>query len=242
MKPLAFILAGQSNMRGSGTVSELPEHLRRLPGTVELHISESVRSQPPHFGPEIGFAHAIAPEFPGCRIVLIKHAMGGASLLDWDPDWTYERAAITEGQQMGAQYPIMIDLVREVTRGREVEFAAILWMQGERDSRFPEAARQYEANLRTLIARFRRDVGVPGVPFIFGRANPPRDERYAVQDVVLAAMDAVERTERNVAGVSTEGISKLADGLHYDSPGLIELGRRFAQAYLAVSRATPPAH
>jgi hypothetical protein len=39
--------------------------------------------------------------------------------------------------------------------------------------------------------------------------------------------------------VSTGGLSKLRDRVHYDLPGQLELGQRFARAYLDAVGSTP---
>ena len=106
-------------------------------------------------------------------------------------------------------------------------------MQGERDARFPAAGEQYGANLSVLVDRIREDLDAPDLPFIFGQVNPP-PERYPASEDVRNAQQAAERLIRAATMVSTEGLAKHDDDLHYNTEGQLELGRRFARAYLAM--------
>jgi hypothetical protein len=111
-------------------------------------------------------------------------------------------------------------------------------MQGERDARFPEAGRQYKENLGTLISHFLQDLDAPDVPFLLGHVNPPAEAYPAVEEV-RAAQASVARAVDNARLVSTTGLSKHPDNLHYDAAGQIELGQRFAQAFLEAVGADP---
>jgi hypothetical protein len=104
-------------------------------------------------------------------------------------------------------------------------------MQGERDARYPEAGRAYEQNLEALIHSLRRDLDAPGLPFLLGRINPPPSHYPAVEEVQRAQAAVAQRLD-GVALVSTEGLAKHRDELHYNTAGQIELGRRFAEAFL----------
>ncbi|NQT18596.1 MAG: M6 family metalloprotease domain-containing protein [Planctomycetes bacterium] len=232
-----FILAGQSNMVGLGLLYQLPADLQTLPDNVELHaaaLDSSLHQVTGQFGPEIMFSHEISRAWPQEHIIVIKYAVYGATMADWAPDWDPERAATMGHTAFGPLYRKLMDYIPGVLDGRIVEFAGVLWMQGEGDAAIPLAAEQYAENLQVLIQRFRQDLGVADLPFILGRINPPAD-RYPqvaqVREAQAQAENAILRTKM----VSTEGLTKHADHVHYDTRGQMELGIRFAQAYLELT-------
>ena len=244
-----FVLAGQSNMAGRGRYSDLADG-GALPPDVQLvavRLDVHLRPLEDGFGPELGLARTLAAEGtgpalaeysrPGAegRLLLVKYAVDASSLLDWAPDWDPEAAALTGHPEYGALYRELLDLVArataEGTSGEGCRPAAVLWMQGERDALFPEVAAAYEANLAALIGALRADLDAPGLPFLLGQVDPPPD-RYPAAGAVRAAQAAVAGTLPGVYLVDTGGLSRHADGVHYDTAGQLELGRRFARTYL----------
>ena len=232
---LVFILAGQSNMVGQGDTATLSDDLRRLPPNVRYYLDGEPASiaDRPRFGPEVTFAEELSQAYPEKTIVLIKFALGGSSLLAWAPDWTAEGAQLTGNESQGPLYERLIEYVSSARSAHQqnARLAGVLWMQGERDARFPAAGEQYGANLSALVERLRADLDAPELPFIFGQVDPP-PERYPAAEDVRAAQQAAERLIRGATMVSTEGLAKHDDDLHYNSEGQLELGRRLARAYL----------
>ena len=70
---------------------------------------------------------------------------------------------------------------------------------------------------------------------IAGHINPPSD-MYPALEAVRRAQERVAEEDAGVVLVSTDGLSKQGDRVHYDSRGLLELGRRFADAYLELTQ------
>jgi hypothetical protein len=238
--PLVFILAGQSNMVGFGDFAQLPEELREMPEGVEF-FNDGRRcafADQAHFGPELTFARLVRQNLPQRRLVLIKRAVSGTSLLAWAPQWTPSAAALTRNREAGPLYSMLLEDARTILAGRETELAAVVWMQGERDARYAAAADQYEANLTRLIRSLRADLARPDLPFIFGHINT-RNPRFAHRNQVRRAQAAVRDALPNLAMIELDGLSFIEDGLHYDTQGQLELGRRLARAYL--DRFAPPA-
>ena len=98
-------------------------------------------------------------------------------------------------------------------------------------SRFPVAGAQYGENLRVLVDALRSDLDDQELPFIFGQVDLPPD-RYPATAQVRAAQQAAAPLISGAVMVSTEGLAKRPDDLHYDTAGQLELGRRFARAYI----------
>ena len=229
-KPMkaAVILAGQSNMAGHGERDELDS--AALPVDVRLFDLNPMRNS---FGPEIGFARAWMRQRPSDELWLVKYAVGGSSLLAWQPEWTAENAARTDDEAKGALYARLLKHTEQVTRDADCHCAGCLWMQGESDARYAHAAAAYENNLRHFIWRLRRDLGVPRLPFVLGLVNPPCDPWRHVA-TVREAQHKIAREDDRAALVDTVGLSKHDDNLHYDTAGQLQLGRRFAEALLAL--------
>lgn len=216
------ILAGQSNMLGLGMLSELDD--AALPGGVTLF---DLNPRAGCFGSELGFAHSFLELMPLGELWLVKYAVGGSSLLAWEPEWSAERADLADDAEKGPLYERLIHHFERSTQGEEIDVLACLWMQGESDSRYQVAAAQYERNLKRLVSSLRQDLNQPDLPFILGLANPPA-AAFDHASVVRTAQRQVAKADQHVHLVETEGLTKLADDLHYDSAGQLELGRRFA--------------
>lgn len=231
-RPQAFLLMGQSNMVGSGRTDSLAAADTTLPAHV-IYYRNTDAINPwdiTRFGPELTLAQDLSTAMPDTPLRFIKHAIGGTSLLDWAPEWDSTRAAITGNQHVGPMYEHAMAIVD--TLQAESEVVAIFWMQGERDARIPEAGVDYYANLEHLIASLRRDLGNPDIPFIMGRVNAPAERYPALEDVRNAQFRAAEELH-HVILVDTDDLSKWPDNLHYDTHGVLEMGKRFAEAYLA---------
>lgn len=237
-RPLVLVLAGQSNMAGSGVSAELAPGDRAMPPNVTL-LGANGESRPaagPRFGPEVGVAAVVGGAMPERRLVLVKHAVGGTSMLAWSPAWDSTRAERTGNAAAGPLYEQLMRAVGRLPAGPAPEVGAVLWMQGERDAKFDEAAGSYYENLAGLIAAFRRDLGDPELPFLLGLINPPPGG-FPFHETVRAAQRRAAREIPHVHLVETDGLSKRGDDLHYDTRGALELGRRFAASYLSLRQA-----
>ena len=228
---IVFILAGQSNMSGRAKTSNIPDALRPLlilPQNAKLY-KQRFRGKE-YFGPELSLIHEISRIRSDKECIFIKWTIGRTSLLKWDPDWIPERARITKDERRGPVYQKFIEFVQKKTFGKDVRFEAMFWMQGERDARYPEAGRMYMQNFEKLIRQIRRDLNTPDLPVFCGQINPP----YAKFPAVKLVRDAQALTAKqihNVKMISTDGLEKRGDQIHYNFAGQIELGKRFAKAY-----------
>lgn len=228
-----FLLAGQSNMVGSGDLTLLSPTERQLPENVRFfadHQAWDLRRSYGRFGPEITLAHQLAEAFPQDTLVFIKTAVGGSSLLDWAPEWNEADATITGNAHFGPLYEKMQASLAEHLDSKNVQVEALLWMQGERDARIPEAGEHYYRNFETLITRLRADLG-EALPVLFGHVNPPVD-RYPAIATVNQAQEQIAQDLPKLYLVDTDGLSKLDDQVHYDTEGQRMLGQRFADMYL----------
>ena len=226
-----FLLVGQSNMAGRGTVTPADkEPIARVlmldksgawvPAVDPLHFDK-----PAVVGVGLGrsFAAAIAEANPGVTIGLIPCAVGGSPIDTWKPGIFYD--ATKSHPWDDAMRRAKLALQAGTLKG-------ILWHQGESDSTAVLAS-GYEAKLHDLISRMRAELRAPKVPFIAGQlgkfSESPWDEFKT----------RVDQTHRDLptkvphtAFVASDGLTHRGDKVHFDSDSYREFGRRYAAAYL----------
>jgi len=229
-KPLhVFVLAGQSNMAGRAEVGEIDRtpHPRVL--TLNADDEWVIAIDPLHsdkpkvagVGPGLAFAKEIADRNPDIRIGLVPTAVGGSAIASWTAGGYHEQTGL---------YP-WDDAVRRVQVAKEAgEIKAILWHQGESDSR-PERAPMYESKLHDLIHRFRDLSDDDRLPFIIGQLGQFREWSDGRQ-LVNAAHKNVPAHFEYTRFVSSDGLIQIsASNTHFNAASARELGERYAQAY-----------
>ncbi|MFU8849292.1 MAG: sialate O-acetylesterase, partial [Opitutales bacterium] len=118
------------------------------------------------------------------------------------------------------------------------ELRAILWLQGESDARNAEQVAAYEAQLLDLIDRYRRDLGDPKLPFIactIGSfiADGTKAKRFPFSESINEILLSLPEKREHTACIDARDIKgHIGDHLHYNADAQIEIGRRFAKAYL----------
>lgn len=259
-----FVLAGQSNAGGLGVAKELPPALRRpLPSLFLYYIRlgpdwSPLRPQPRvrpdlgmrrAFGPELSFLHALARAWPGEDLGVVKESKGDTSIVAWQRDWRGPawREAMREVEHQpfgeaprGPFYRALVDRIRRAVRhaAPDAEVCGVLWVQSERDAAYAEAARRYGQRLRALVRNLRHDLGIARLPFLFAEAHTgwfatvPWIRGNA--DVINAGMRRVDRITPRTRMVRVRDLP-THDGAHFDTSGQLELGRRFARAYLELA-------
>ena len=168
------------------------------------------------------FAIVVAEQNPGITVGLIPCAAGGSPIATWEPGGYWEQ---TDSHPYD-------DAIRRARAAMESgELKGMLWHQGESDAQ-PELADVYEEGLHGLIQRLRTELQAPHVPFIAGQLGQfttrPWDE---LRRKVNAAHEALPKHIASSAFVTSEGLTHKGDDVHFDSPSLRELGRRYAAAY-----------
>ncbi len=229
-----FVLAGQSNMAGRGIIRDadrvphprvlaLNKEGKWVPAVAPIHFDKKSAG----VGLGKSFAVTLAEADEGVVIGLIPAAHGGSPLESWTPGGYHDQ---TDG------HPYDEALARTRRAMADGVLKGILWHQGESDSR-PERASVYEDNLKELIARFRKDLNAPELPFLIGQlgqfpANPWNQSRLVVNFAHMAVADSVP----NAVFVNSDGLRARRDNTHFNSESLKEFGRRYAEAYLELGR------
>lgn len=109
---------------------------------------------------------------------------------------------------------------------------AFIWVQGEKDTYSVKEGIDYERELTDLVLNTREAFGDPNLFVIIAGPHPDTAlDRPGGSDLIKSQMSFVKKDPHAVF-VSTEGIEKMWDRLHYSAGGLVELGRRCAKAYI----------
>jgi hypothetical protein len=219
-------------MAGMGEISELSPEMRQAPDNISV-VEYKMRNRfaEPWFGPEVTFAHEMANTWPEERILIIKFAIGSSSLLAWTPDWSEGKARTANNEDVGPLYKKLLKFIETATIGLDANFTGMMWMQGERDAKFQDTAKNYAKNFEEFVSQVRKDLRSPHLPIIYGQVNPPAEQFPFVHTV----REEQAKIEHQVSGskmIKADDLSKLGDGLHFNTSGLLKIGKRFAWAFL----------
>jgi len=177
------------------------------------------------FGPELTFGCDMAPTDPTQVMAIVKISWGGTNLgIQWRPP--------SAGGETGPLYKNWVTAYHEVMSkldpAFEPEISGMIWMQGESDTGDPKMANEYEANLTAFIKDVRAETKCPDMPFVLATISK-FDAWKAYGDVVRAAEAKVAETVPHCATFPTDDYGQC-DPWHYDTPGMVSLGQRFAKA------------
>jgi hypothetical protein len=218
-----YILAGQSNMVGMRSeIEKVPaEWMQEDPGFLFFDKGQWIpaipgTTEPKGFGPEISFGQTLRKKgHPPLGI--IKASRGATTLAEhWNA-----------GPEKGILVKFLEDQIRSAQASRPLKFRGIIWMQGESDAETPARAQAYGENLAAFISTIREIVGDDTLPFYCGRVNPPADKFPEVETVRRSQETC---PAENFILIDCDDLQKVPDNLHYNTEGIIEAGKRFAEA------------
>jgi hypothetical protein len=236
-----FLLIGQSNMKGRGLIDMAPKTDPRIWFLHPERRNWFVAREPLHAigtpekpdpgdnagtGSGMSFAMNILGKTQDDVIGLIPAAIGGAPISAYDKD--------------GKLYVRSLEMLQD---GRKLSSAqksvrAILWLQGESDSNTQAQLDAYEARLLDLIDRYRRDLGDPDLPFIvctigsFIAAGEKAKRFPFSEEINKILLNLPEKRKRTACVDARDLVGHIGDQLHYDTGSQIEIGKRYAKAYL----------
>lgn len=226
-----YLLVGQSNMAGRGKVTEedrkssprvlmLTKERKWVPAVDPLHFDKPIAG----VGLGRSFAKEMAGEDEGTTIGLIPCAVGGSPIQAWEPGGYHPSTKTHPWDDM---------LPRAKTAMEAGSLKGILWHQGESDSK-EELAKKYEERLHALVARFRKELKSPQVPFVAGQmGNWPERPWNEWKKMVDAAHRSLPDKVDKTAFVSSEGLQHR-DEVHFDRASYLEFGKRYAEAFRKV--------
>lgn len=227
-KPNAFLLIGQSNMAGRGDIGDVPPIKNK-----ECYMLRMGRWQPMNepinpdraifegrFRSGVGLAASFADEFTkkySAPVGLIPCADGGTRIDQWMPgELLFDHAVMCTRLAM-----------------RTSTLRGILWHQGESDCHADDTLLSYPEKLITFVSALRRELDCD-VPFIFGELSEDIGKAWGLEDrpsKINAYFRELTSKIKNSALVSVKGLTLKPDGIHFDSPSLRELGKRYFKAY-----------
>ena len=185
------------------------------------------------FGPEFGISKELEKHFPEKKFILIKYAIGGASMLDWAPDYDRNRAEITGHPEYGNMYDSLLQKTEILTKGLTINTIGLVWMQGARDARVPEAGIEYYKNFRSFIISVRKDLNDPNLPVLFGKTNVP-ESLYPAVNTIIQAQERIAGELSRIYLINTDSLEKWNDNVHYSSDGQVKLGHEFGKKIVEI--------
>jgi Carbohydrate esterase, sialic acid-specific acetylesterase len=194
------------------------------------------------FGPELMMGHMLGKTL-GSPTSLIKVAVGGTTLYcDWRSPSRQDSVVVPEDKtRCGELYDELSARIKSLaTKPAEVhpdcaskkcQWSAFVYFQGENDAFVPQGAKDYEVNLRLLIADVRKAVGNPKLPVVIVQVGA-WGGGVADGKLVAAAQKKVAESDANARLVVT---SDLSTYYHYDSAAQLIIGERVAKAVQALT-------
>lgn len=219
-----FLLMGQSNMAGRGLLEDV-EPIRDERIRVFQDGRWAVAEEPLHhdrptagIGLAMSFARTVLDANPGTEIGLVPRAVGSTPLERWVPG-----ADLYEGAMAAAH---------EAARDGTVK--AVLWHQGEHDSKSDADASSYLRRFSVMVTTLREQLDRPSLPVIVGELGGYLSTRpdFPHYRTVNAELHKIPDALSHCAFISAECLTDKGDNLHYDARSLRIFGERYAAAYL----------
>lgn len=190
--------------------------------------------KPDRIGPELSFGWVMGEAFEE-PVLLIKCAWGGKSLaVDFRPPSSgkipyslgekQDAAIAADPLIVGKYYRETLALskaalgqVKELVPGSDgrYELAGFGWHQGWNDRINDKFNAEYEANMANFIRDIRKDLGVPGLPFVIAETgmNGPDEKHPRALSLMKAQAAVAEHAEfkGNVAFVGTKAFWRTVE-------------------------------
>jgi hypothetical protein len=217
-RPLkVFVLAGTSNMLGA------PARIDRLPDNLRQPLKEILVYQKGDWVPLEAGKNLVGNEAAFGQ-VMTKH-LGEPIGIHWIS------VASASGNSPAAGINNLVKQSRD--RGRPIVIAGMLLDVSFRDGINEETAKAYGENLVRWVETTRRELGNPQLPIVMNRAIPPVP-RTPFLEVVRKAQDAVKLPQFRV--FNCDDVPRGGDKVHFDTPGRLEMGKRFADAMIELTK------
>ena len=239
-KAKVYLMAGQSNMEGYGSNSDLPNtsgadlEIQRddvfakniISNTRALNgLAPGYGARSNKYGVELKLGHVLGDVLDE-PVYLFKGSKGGTTL-----DNTTHWRPLDHGGEAGNLYDQLISgfqtFLQDELIANQVEFevAGFIWFQGYNDTFGTE--NNYEDHLTNLLSSVRSNLNLPNLPVIITQIN---DNRGSAGDIVMAAQAKVAEEDGNARWVYT---GDQRPYYHYGSDSYVVIGKRIAQAALA---------
>ena len=220
-----ILLLGQSNMAGRAPMTREDRQPSGYPVlVVNRSLTYAVKDDRAPWssgkGDKLGPGNAMPPLLFAAGyngpIWFVQAAVSGSPISRWTPGSSagYLESAFALADGLPAQC------------GAPVR--AVAWAQGENDAKTQALADVYEPKLQAVADAIQAHY--PGVPLVLVQL-PPYLRRPGTATVDQAIFNVAGRSN-SILLVTTEGLTPISDGLHYDRDSALELGRRITDAIL----------
>ena len=181
------------------------------------------------FGPEVSFGHRLLSQGQS-NIVLAKFTHSGSQMNDWTP----EGSSQAPGRHIYPQFIefIQISLKQLQDRGHEVELAGIVYHVGENEMSMYPYRKQAPGWLKSTIEQSRKDLKLPQLTW-FVSQQPPTDDKRVNSIEVTAEIEKIAANDEHFVHLKMFDLPPQEKKLVIDTAGIVELGKRLADACLA---------
>jgi hypothetical protein len=184
------------------------------------------------FGPEIGLARELRAK-EGKPLAIVKAAFSGTAMAQ---DWNHADAGDGGSCYRALVAETKAAIAAAKTKGVTLRLRALAWVQGESDSNAKDAP-NYEKALGGMIAALREDLDAPRLIALLAVNTRFGNDKNPFVPKVIEAQRALAAKDKRCAYVDTAGAETLLPSrTHFTTAGTLEVGRRFANALLAVER------
>jgi hypothetical protein len=224
-----YLLAGQSNMAGRGTIEQEDKTTHSRIWMLNKNNQWELATEPMHFdkpsivgvGPGFSFAKEMVKMDTNIVIGLIPCAVGGSPISVWEATKYYEPTK---------SYPYDDAIKRTKIAMKNGTLKGVLWQKGESDSDSVNAS-FYNKKLETLVKSFRKEFKIRSLKFVAGKIADFYIVKHPYAQVVNNAIEKSSQNIKNTAFVSSADLKDKGDETHFDSQSARELGKRFAVVY-----------
>jgi hypothetical protein len=224
-----YLLAGQSNMAGRGTVEPEDKVTHSRIWMLNKNNQWELAAEPLHFdkpamvgvGPGFSFAKEMAKIDTNIVIGLIPCAVGGSPISVWEATKFYEPTK---------SYPYEDAIKRTKMAMQKGVLKGVLWHQGESDSDSVKSI-VYGKKLELLVKTFRKNLKNRNLLFVAGEIADFYVTKHPYAKVVNEAIEQLPKRLKKTAIVSSSELKHKGDETHFDSHSARELGKRFAVVF-----------
>ncbi|XOV90991.1 MAG: sialate O-acetylesterase [Bacteroidota bacterium] len=226
-----FLMAGQSNMAGRGTIESQDIITNDRIITLNADNEWVIAKEPLHFyepsgaGLDCGmsFALELLKYIPdSITIAMVPCAVGGSSVFQWLNNEEHR------GVVLYSNFAEKVQLSK-----KKGTIKGILWHQGEGNAN-PTDIPKYENALLSLFTKFKSIVDDEEVPIIMGElgrfAQPEEKAEYFAD--INGIINKIAAENDGIYSVTSEGLEHKGDNLHFNSAAQRTLGERYATVVL----------
>ena len=180
------------------------------------------------FGPEVSFGHRLMSQDEG-HIAIAKFTHSGSQMNDWTP----EGSSQAPGRHI---YPEFIKFTQSSLKqlrdkGHEVELAGVFYHVGENEMSMPPYRKQAPGWLKSTIEQSRKDLELPQLSWYVSQ-QPPTDDKRVNSIDVTSEIEKIAAADENLIHLKVFDLPPQEKKLVIDTAGIVELGKRLANAWL----------